>query len=119
MLCEHICLVVEVIGTDEFGDWFVSLNESERGSVATVVDLLEMLGISLPFPYSSAIKGSKIAMRELRIQSGGKPLRVFYVFDPKRQAVLLLGGDKTGEKRFYDTMIPKCESIYADYLKEI
>lgn len=111
--------MIEVIGTDEFGDWFESLTESERGSVATIVDLLEMQGTSLPFPYSSAIKGSKLAMRELRIQSGGKPFRVFYVFDPKRQAVLLLGGDKTGDKRFYDAMIPKCESLYADYLKEI
>ena len=82
-----------------------------------MVDQLEVAAQRFP-SASSAIKGSSIAMRELRVQSGGKPLRVFYVFDPKRQAVLLLGGDKTGDKRFYESMIPKAERIYADYLKE-
>jgi hypothetical protein len=57
-------------------------------------------------------------MRELRVQSGGAPLRVFYVFDPMRQAVLLIGGDKTGDDRFYDRMIPTAEKIWAQYLKE-
>ena len=47
-------------------------------------------------------------MRELRIQSHGDPLRIFYAFDPTRSAILLIGGNKTGqEKRFYKTMIPK------------
>ncbi len=51
-------------------------------------------------------------MRELRIQSRGRPLRVFYAFDPLRQAVLLLGGDKTGDNRFYVSMIPRVEAIW-------
>lgn len=50
---------------------------------------------------SSAIKGSRFAMRELRIQHAGQPYRVFYAFDPKRQAVLLIGGNKGGNDRFY------------------
>jgi hypothetical protein len=54
----------------------------------------------------------------LRIQSGGKPLRVFYAFDPARQAVLLLGGDKTGDKRFYMKIVPIVEAIWEDYLTE-
>ena len=41
-------------------------------------------------------------MRELRVQSGGRPIRVFYAFDPRRMAILLIGGDKTGDDRFYD-----------------
>ena len=45
-----------------------------------------------------------------------EPLRVFYAFDPKRQAVLILGGDKTGDDRFYETMIPRCERIWKEYL---
>lgn len=57
-------------------------------------------------------------MRELRIQSNGRPLRVFYAFDPKRQAVLLIGGDKTGDARFYDRMIPTAERIWKEYLDE-
>jgi hypothetical protein len=50
-------------------------------------------------------------MRELRVQSSGEPLRGFYAFDPRRTAILLIGGDKTGDDRFYETMIPIAEVI--------
>jgi len=83
-----------------------------------VIDELETQGTSLGFPYSSDIKGSKVALRELRIQCGGHPLRVFYSFDPRRQAVLLIGGDKTGDKRFYERMVPFAERIWRQYLQE-
>lgn len=64
-------------------------------------------GPRLPFPYSSWIEGSRHShMRELRVQSSGRPLRVFYAFDPRRVAILLTGGDKTGDDRFYERMIP-------------
>ncbi len=75
--------------------------------------------MTLGFPCSSAIEGSGIALRELRVQSGGRPLRVFYAFDPKRQAVLLLGGDKTGDDRFYETHVPRAERLWTEYLAEI
>ena len=58
-------------------------------------------------------------MRELRSQCEGRPLRTFYAFDPKRSAILLIGGDKTGDDRFYDKMIPKADKIYDNHLKEI
>lgn len=58
-------------------------------------------------------------MRELRIQSKGKPIRIFYAFDPKRDAILLIGGDKTGDKRFYKRMIPIADRLYDTYLEEI
>ena len=84
------------------------------------VNLLERFGPSLPFPYSCSIKQSKHGnMRELRSQYAGKPLRTFYVFDPKRTAVLLIGGEKTGNDRFYDEMVPRADKIYDTYLKEI
>ncbi|WP_404367590.1 type II toxin-antitoxin system RelE/ParE family toxin [Corallococcus coralloides] len=70
------------------------------------VELLAAKGVALGFPYSSQLKGTSQPLRELRIQSGGHPIRVFYAFDPARDAVLLLGGDKTGDKRFYERMIP-------------
>ena len=111
--------MVEVIGCDEFAEWFQSLSDSDADAVARVVDMLEMQGPALPFPYSSAIKGARMALRELRVQSQGHPVRVFYAFDPVRQAVLLIGGDKTGDARFYERMIPLCERIWARYLKEI
>ena len=71
-----------------------------------------------PFSHGSAIKGAAFALRELRVQSQGAPLRVFYAFDPQRDAVLILGGDKTGDTRFYETMIPRCEAIWTAYLAE-
>lgn len=89
-------------------------------AVVRVVDLLAARGVTLPFPYSSDIKGGKYALRELRVQSGGKPLRILYAFDPNRQAVLLLSADKTGmsDKAFYATYVPKAESLWEEYMRE-
>ena len=108
----------EVIATDEFRDWYRTLDDGDGRAVARAVDRLEMMGVSLPFPYSSAIAGSRYALRELRIQSGGRPLRVFYAFDVRRDAVLLLGGDKTGDDRFYERMIPTAERLWNTYCQE-
>jgi hypothetical protein len=58
-------------------------------------------------------------MKELRTQSGGKLLRTFFAFDPRRSAILLIGGDKTGDDRFYDRMVPIADDLYDTYLKEI
>jgi len=110
--------MVDVVGTDEFSDWFESLQEPDKEAVAQRVDMLESSGLALGHPYSSAIKGTKYALRELRVQSQGRPLRVFYAFDPARQAVLLIGGDKTGDDRFYETMVPLAERIWEQYLAE-
>ena len=58
-------------------------------------------------------------MRELRIQSKGRPIRVFYAFDPVRSAILLIGGDKTGDKRFYDTFIPIADKLYDEHIADL
>lgn len=58
-------------------------------------------------------------MRELRVQSKGNPLRVFYAFDPRRTAILLIGGDKTGNDRFYGQYVPVADELYDAYLKEL
>ena len=58
-------------------------------------------------------------MRELRIQHEGRPYRVLYAFDPARTAFLLVGGDKTGNPRWYEISIPKAEGIYAQHLEEL
>ncbi|WP_337271072.1 type II toxin-antitoxin system RelE/ParE family toxin [Oryzifoliimicrobium ureilyticus] len=106
--------------TDEFGEWYTTLIEAVQDDVVRVVGLLEAKGPQLPFPYSSGIEGSKHEhMRELRIQSGGEPYRVFYAFDPRRTAILLIGGNKTGDDRFYEIMIPVADRLYDNYLIEI
>lgn len=110
----------EVEYTDEFGLWWESLTAAEQEDIAAYVELLEKRGPQLPHPYSSGINGSKHShMRELRVQHQGRPYRVFYAFDPRRMAILLIGGDKTGNKRFYDEYIPVADSLYDQHLLEI
>jgi len=58
-------------------------------------------------------------MKELRTQSKGKPLRTFYAFDSRRSAILLIGGDKTGDDRFYERMIPLADRLYDEHLRDI
>jgi hypothetical protein len=55
-------------------------------------------------------------MRELRVQHHGQPYRVLYIFDPRRVALLLLGGDKTGDGRWYEKNVPLADRIYDNYL---
>ena len=72
------------------------------------------------FPHSSGINDSKHThMRELRVQSGGNPIRVFYAFDPTRSAILLIGGDKTGNDRFYDEYIPVADKLYDEHIEQL
>ena len=94
--------------------------DEEQVSVGRVVELLVEHGPSLPFPYSSGIATSRHRhMRELRIQHEGRPYRVLYAFDPRRAAILLLGGDKTGNDRWYDEHVPIAEKLYDKYLREL
>lgn len=106
--------------TDEFENWWDGLNEDEQVSVAHVVRLLEREGPMLPSPYSSDIRmAKKYDIRELRIQHSGRPYRVLYVFDPRRSALLILGGDKTGNDRWYEENVPRAEKIYSEYLQQL
>ena len=102
--------------TDEFELWWESLTEAEQIDVAAVVDLLAERGTNLRFPFTSGILSH---MRELRIQHAGYPYRVLYVFDPRRCAILLLGGNKTGDKRWYEKNVPIAEKLYQTHLDEI
>jgi hypothetical protein len=109
-----------VEGTNEFGEWFAGLDDDEQASVIAVVDLLEEHGPTLRFPHSSDIVGSRHGrMRELRIQHQGRPYRVLYCFDPRRTAILLIGGDKTGQARWYEIHVPKADALYDEYLDEL
>lgn len=84
------------------------------------VRLLEEHGPRLPFPHSSGVAGSKHGqMRELRIQHQGRPFRVLYAFDPRRAAILLLGGDKTGNDRWYAVQVPLADRLYDEHLEKL
>jgi hypothetical protein len=106
--------------TDEFEEWWDSLYEAEQESVAASVQLLEMLGTDLKYPHSSEIKGSRHGhMRELRVQHMGRPIRVLYAFDPRRTAILLKAGDKSGNKRWYDVHVPIADLLYDAHLMQL
>jgi hypothetical protein len=107
----------EVEYTDEFGDWWHRLTAAEQVSVDASVRLLEARGPQLGHPHSSGIARSKHAhMRELRVQHRGRPYRVLYAFDPRRTAILLIGGDKTGNDRWYEANVPVADRLYDEHL---
>ena len=107
----------EVEYTDEFGDWWNGLAEAEQESVDASVHLLEERGPQPGHPHSSGISRSKHAhMRELRVQHRGRPYRVLYAFDPRRTAILLIGGDKTGSDRWYEEHVPLADRLYDEHL---
>ncbi len=109
-----------VEGTNEFAVWFGALAEDARIAIDYTVDLLIEHGPALRFPHSSAINGSRHAhMRELRIQFRGQPLRILYAFDPLRSAILLIGGDKTGDGRFYERLLPVADKLYDVHIVEL
>ncbi len=111
----------EIEYTDEFGNWWdEELSEDEQDSVNVYVNLLKARGVKLGFPYSSSIESSKHShMRELRVQYSGKPYRVLYAFDPRRTAILLIGGCKVGNDRWYDEFVPIADKIYDKHVKNI
>jgi hypothetical protein len=110
----------QVLFTEEFERWWDSLTLEEQEDVDAVVRLLETHGASLKFPHSSSISSSSYAhMRELRIQHAGNPYRVLYAFDPLRSPLLLIGGEKTGDDRWYETHVPIADRLYREHIAEL
>ena len=110
----------EVEYTDEFGRRWYGLPVDQQDAVVARVDLLMEHGPNLPYPYSSEVRGSRHGrMRELRVQSGGRPIRVFYAFDPRRTSILLIDGDKTSHERFYEACVPIADDLCDEHLEEL
>ena len=110
----------EIEYTDEFGVWWNELDESEQEAVRASVKLLENYGADLKFPHSSSIETSRHKhMRELRTQHEGRPYRTLYAFDPRRVAILLIGGDKTGNGRWYEHFVPIADNLYDEHLQQL
>ncbi|MFM2304166.1 MAG: hypothetical protein RLZZ135_1576 [Cyanobacteriota bacterium] len=109
----------EIIFHSEFEEWFFTEDSEVQDSIGMVLDILEQQGAALGRPYVDSIKGSSFSnMKELRVQHDGKPYRILFAFDPQRQAVLLLGGNKGGDKRWYQVNIPIADQRFAQYLEE-
>jgi hypothetical protein len=110
----------EVEVSDEFRLWYEALAEDEQNSVMFSVDLLKIAGPALARPHVDAVKASRHSnMKELRVQHRGNPWRVLFAFDPRRMAYLILAGDKTSDRRWYEINVPKADAIYDQHLREI
>lgn len=106
--------------TDEFEAWWDELTVDQQESVTDRVDLLAERGPDLGRPVVDRITASRHHnMKELRASQGGA-LRVLFMFDPRRQVILLVGGDKSGEwEAWYQTAIPLADDLYDRYLAEL
>jgi hypothetical protein len=118
----------EVEFTDEFGAWWDGLTEAEQVDVRAEVSLLRPFDPSTlrPFgpmlgrPHVDSVASSKHAnMKELRVQHRGRPYRVLFAFDPRRTAVLLIGGNKTGKGRWYKEFVPRADRLYDEHLETL
>jgi hypothetical protein len=104
--------------TPESDAWFDELDDRDREAVMRVVRMLESKGITLGEPHSTALRGSRFPFRELRRKRGRSPLRVIYAFDPRREALVILGGDKAAEPRFYSRAMARAEALWIVHLED-
>jgi hypothetical protein len=112
-------MATRVLTTNEFETWLNTLTSRERKDVLHVVDLLEKQGVLLGRPHSGALEDTDLPLRELRPKAGHSPLRPIYAFDPNRDAVVLIGGDKGADKKMYDRIIPVAEQLWKDHLHDL
>lgn len=106
--------------TDQFGAWWNDLDEKVQDAIAAKVALLEDHGPHLHRPHVETLaKMSRHAnMKELRVQCGGDAYRVLFAFDPRRVAILLLGGRKPDD-RWYKQAVPQADKLYDEHLKDL
>lgn len=110
----------EVEVTDQFVEWWAELSAEQQEALTDRVDLLAEAGPDLGRPVVDRIHSSRHHnMKELRAARGGA-LRVLFMFDPRRQVILLLGGDKTGDwSSWYEWAVPVADALYDEYLEEL
>ena len=107
---------------DEFEPEFATLAPEVQEEIAALVRLLQQFGPTLGRPHCDTLKGSRHSnMKELRFSAADGVWRVAFAFDPKRRAILLVAGDKSGtsEARFYKTLIRGADQRFARHLKEL
>ena len=110
----------EVEYTDEFESWWKSLSENEQVEISAKVELLEEHGPTLPRPHADVITTSRHSnMKELRARVEERQLRVLYAFDPRRTALLLIGGDKAGEANWYERFVPLADGLFDQHLVQL
>ncbi len=109
-----------ILTVAEFDTWFGTLTDREQEEITAVMRLLAARGPMLGRPFVDRIATSKFHnMKELRLRGAAKHIRILFIFDPQRAAVLLLGGNKEGRwERWYRRAVPQADSRYERHLKE-
>ena len=109
-----------VVFTTVFNEWLPKQSEEVFVEVGAAIEVLREYGYRLGRPHADTLKGSRYAnMKELRVKTSNAEIRVAFAFDPERQAVILIAGDKRGvnERRFYRQLIAKADSLFEQYLE--
>ena len=107
---------------DAFDAELNDLPEAVQDEVLALMGLLKQFGPALGRPRVDTLKGSRHAnMKELRFDAADGVWRVAFAFDPKRQAILLVGGDKSGDsgKRFYRQLIKKADARFDEHVARV
>lgn len=110
----------KVITTDRFDQWFFEQEPDLQDELLAAFLVLKREGPLTGRPLVDTLKNSKYPnMKELRLSFEGKPIRALFAFDPIRQAVFLCAGDKTGDKKFYQTYIKIADREFKIHLKKL
>jgi hypothetical protein len=105
---------------EDFSLWFEDLELKLQEELIANFKVLATVGPTLGRPRVDSLKNSKHPnMKELRIQYKGTPWRIIFAFDPERKAILLVGGDKTNDERFYRINIPLADARFDKHLEEL
>jgi len=104
----------------DFEKWLLEQERGVRITILAHTRHLEEFGPAMGRPQVDTLKDSNLPnLKELRVQYQGEPWRVLFVFDPKRRAILLVGGNKRGDERWYKKNIPLAEERYKRHVAEL
>jgi hypothetical protein len=105
-----------------FEEEFAALEQAVQDELLAMAKLLQEFGPKLSRPHADTLNGSKFAnMKELRFKAADGEWRAAFAFDPKREAILLVAGDKSGgsQEKFYKRLIAKADERYQEHLDEL
>jgi hypothetical protein len=116
-LIEAVLMAWDVIADEDFAAWLLDQSDKVQVGVASAVAVLAEFGPQLGRPRVDTVYGSDFDnMKELRLKVGRSPYRVLFAFDPIRRAILLVGGDKGRDQRWYEVNIPIADERFRRHL---
>lgn len=106
--------------TEEIRNWINTLDDDAKEAIYKNLLILKEMGPALGRPYVDSVKESKHPnMKELRVSNKKRVFRILFAFDPERTAILLIGGDKRGDQRFYERLIPMADRLFEQHLAQL